>query len=167
MKRYSTLNEDIQRLNSLAGINTTPSPCGCEKPEDGKEILKSANMEESTDQDKYEVVVFLQGQEAEEPLQILHNEGQDAAMEFLKSWHMLGNHMGSSQLGHGSSDQTYEKDGYYMSWNDRIGYIGLQYDLNYDPDAKKTMGLMQQGVERRQEPPRSKWRDFYQSNKLK
>lgn len=167
MGRYSTLNEDIQRLNSLAGINTTTAPCGCQQPEDGKEIIKSANMGESTDQDKYEDVVFLQGQEADEPLQILQNDGQDAALEYLKSWHMLGSHMGNSNLGHGSADQTYEKDGYIMSWNNRIGYIGLQYDLNYDPDANKTIGLMQQGQERRQEPPRTKWQDFYQSNKLK
>jgi hypothetical protein len=163
MGRYSTLNEDIQRLNSLAGINTTTAPCGCQQPEDGKEIIKSATMGESTDQDKYEDVVFLQGQEADEPLQILHNDGQDAAMEFLKSWHMFGSHMGSSNLGHGSSDQTYEKDGYTMSWNDRIGYIGLQYDLNYNESSNKNIGLK----EIQQEPPRSKWQDFYKSNKLK
>jgi hypothetical protein len=51
-------------------------------------------------------------------------------MEYLKQWHDSGNHMGSQELGHGSGDRTYEKDGYIMSWNSSIGYIGLQYDLS-------------------------------------
>lgn len=163
MGRYSTLNEDIQRLNSLAGINTTTDPCGCQQPEGDKEIIKSANMGESTDQDKYEDVVFLQGQDAEEPLQILYNDGQDAALEYLKSWHMLGSHMGSPNLGHGSDDKTYDKDGYHMAWNSRIGYIGLQYDLNYNADTNQNIGLK----EVQQEPPQTKWQDFYKSNKLR
>lgn len=86
---------------------------------------------ESTDQDQFEDVIFLQGDEAEEPLQILHDQGQDAAMEYLKQSHDYGNHMDRNELPHGSSDQTYEKDGYHMSWNDSLGYIGLTYDLNH------------------------------------
>lgn len=161
MGRYTTLNEDIQRINSLAGIGTTTTPCSCEKPAGGKEIITSANMDESTDQDKYEDVVFLQGQEAEEPLSILHNDGQDAALEYLKSWHMYGEHMGSSSKSHGSDDSVYEKDGYIMTWNSRIGYIGLQYDLNY-----KQGGSPQQVTEKQIEQPRSMWKDFYQGNKF-
>lgn len=89
-------------------------------------------MGEATDQDKYEDVIFIQGEEADEPLQILRDQGQDAAMEYLKQWHDSGNHMGRNELPHGTSDQTYEKDGYHMAWNDRLGYIGLTYDLNHE-----------------------------------
>lgn len=88
------------------------------------------SVDESTDRDRYEDVVFMQGEEADEPLEILNSQGKDAAMEYLKQWHDSGNHMGSQELGHGTEDQTYEKDGYIMSWNSRIGYIGLQYDLS-------------------------------------
>ena len=86
-------------------------------------------LNESTDQDRYEDVVFIQGEEADEPLQILNTQGEDAALNYLKQWHEHGSHMGSNELGHGSDDEIYEKDGYIMSWNPRIGYIGLQYDL--------------------------------------
>jgi len=92
--------------------------------------LKKVN--ESTDQDRYEDVLFLQGEEADEALGILENEGEDAAMNYLMQWHDLGNHMGMDDLGNGSSDQTYERDGYTMAWNTRLGYIGLAYDLSYN-----------------------------------
>jgi len=133
MGRYSTINEEILRYNAMAGVET---------PRDGetegdKEVLLSDTMDESTDQDKYEEVVFMQGQEADQPLSILEKDGVDAALEHLKQWHFLGSHMGSSQSGHGGSDQTYEKDDYIMSWNVPLNYIGLQYKFKKEgPTAK-------------------------------
>jgi len=94
-------------------------------------------MAESTDQDRYEDVVFMQGEEADEPLEILNDQGQDAALQYLMQWHDTGNHMGSAELGHGSGDQTYEKDGYIMSWNFPLNYIGLQYDLSNMDEVKE------------------------------
>jgi hypothetical protein len=93
-------------------------------------------LNESTIDDKYEDVVFIQGEEAQEPLDILDNEGPDAALEYLKQWHDPGHHMGREDLGHGTSDETYEKDGYIMSWNSRLGYIGLIYDLSYMDEGR-------------------------------
>lgn len=95
-----------------------------------KKVKIKTGVSESTDQDRYEEVVFLQGDEAYQPLEILDREGKDAAMEYLKQWHYPGEHMGRKDLGHGSSDYTYEKDGYIMSWNPGLEYIGLQYDLS-------------------------------------
>jgi len=102
----------------------------------------TVKLGESTDQDRYEDVVFLQGDEAFQPLEILDTKGKDAALEYLKQWHNPGQHMGSQELGHGSSDKTYEKDGYIMSWNPSIGYIGLQHDMSQmneeaEPNAQK------------------------------
>ena len=98
----------------------------------------AAGMNESTDQDRYEDVVFMQGEEADEPLEILRNQGEDAAMQYLMQWHSPGQHMGSQELGHGSSDQTYEKDGYTMAWNFPLNYIGLQYELSgLDEETEK------------------------------
>lgn len=93
--------------------------------------VPTERVAETTDSEQYEEVVFMQGDEAQEPLQILKDQGQDAALEYLKQWHDVGNHMGSNELPHGSSDQTYDKDGYHMAWNDSIGYIGLTYDTTH------------------------------------
>lgn len=93
--------------------------------------VPTERVAETTDTEQYEDVVFMQGEEAEEPLQILNDQGEDAAMEFLKQWHDVGNHMGRNELPHGTSDQTYDKDGYHMAWNDRLGYIGLTYDTTH------------------------------------
>lgn len=132
MGRYTTLTEEIDHYKSMAGITRTPQPCGCEKQD--KEIITSSAMEESIDTDKYEDVVFLQDSEADEALSILDNDGPDMALEYLKSWHYYGEHMGSENKSHGAGDQTYEKDGYIMSWNKHLNYIGLQYEFS---NAKK------------------------------
>ena len=93
---------------------------------------------ESTDQDKYEDVVFMQGEEADEALEILRNQGEEAALQHLQQWHNPGQHMGNAELGHGSSDQTFEKDGYIMSWSFPLNYIGLQYESSgLDEETKK------------------------------
>jgi hypothetical protein len=92
------------------------------------EKVSGVKLNESTDQDKYENVVFMQGDEADEALEILNNKGEDAALEYLKQWHDYGNHEGSNELGAGTSDDTFEKDGYIMAYNQPLGYIGLQYD---------------------------------------
>ena len=94
-----------------------------------KKHSKKVKLAESTDRDKYEDVVFLQGDEAFEPLERLDREGPEAALEYLKQWHYPGEHQGSQDLKHGADDKTFEKDGYTMTWNPRLDYIGLQYDM--------------------------------------
>jgi len=111
-------------------IKTTTNYPKPKKKHKTKKLKIKTGVSESIDQDKYEEVVFLQGDEAYQPLEILNTKGKDAALEYLKQWHYPGEHQGSQELGHGTEDQTYEKDGYIMSWNSGIGYIGLQYDLS-------------------------------------
>lgn len=106
-------------------------------PKKKKKINKAVNIGESTDRDQYEDVVFMQGEDADEALDILKNQGEDAAMQHLMQWHQPGSHMGNAELGHGSSDRTYEKDGYIMSWNFPLNYIGLQYDLSQMNEVDK------------------------------
>lgn len=96
------------------------------------ENAKPETIEETTDSERYEEVVFLQGQEADEAMDILNNDGKDAAMEFLKQWHYPGEHMGRDTPGHGNLDKKYEKDGYIMAWNPHLPYIGLVYDTEYN-----------------------------------
>ncbi len=109
---YGNAEKTIDNIPSSDGMNTA--------------------VDESTDQEKYENVVFMQGDDAFQPLEILDSDGPEAALEYLKQWHYPGEHEGSNELGHGTSDEIFEKDGYIMSWNPRIGYIGLQYDLEHD-----------------------------------
>ena len=95
------------------------------------ENIKPSTIDETTDTERYEDVVFVQGDEAEEPINILDEKGEDAALAYLIQWHNPGEHMGRNELSHGSNDRTYEKDGYIMSWNTHIPYIGLQYDTQH------------------------------------
>ncbi len=99
---------------------------------------RAAEVNESTDQDKYEDVVFMQGEEADEALEILRTQGEEAALQHLMQWHQPGQHMGSAELGHGSGDQTFEKDGHIMSWNFPLNYIGLQYNVSQMNEDEET-----------------------------
>lgn len=98
-----------------------------------KQLISKAMNKKSQQDGRYEEVVFIQNQdEAEEPLRILDEQGRDAALEYLKQWHYPGEHMRTDTIGAGSSDDVYEKDGYIMVWNNQLGYIGLEYDTEYD-----------------------------------
>ncbi len=74
-----------------------------------------------------ERIVFMQGEEAEEPLRILDEQGEEAAIEYLAQWHFPGEHETSETPGAGSDDDVYRaEDGFRLSWNTRLGYIGLE-----------------------------------------
>ena len=96
-------------------------------------------IDETTDTERYEDVVYIQGQEADEVMDILNNDGRDAAMEYLKQWHEPGNHMGRTELGHGTNDKIHEKDGYIMFWNPYLPYIGLTYDTEFSLNEDSIM----------------------------
>ena len=83
----------------------------------------------------YEDVVFLQGDDAREALNILNSKGEEAALEYLKSWHDEGTHeLTNSDYG-SDDDYDYADDGYAMYWNPEMGHIGLKYNINYSPEA--------------------------------
>lgn len=82
---------------------------------------------------RYERVVFAQGDDADEPLGILDSDGEDAAIEYLAEWHNPGEHETGDDLSHGSADDNFESDdGYILSWNTGLGYIGLDFDTEFD-----------------------------------
>ena len=81
------------------------------------------------DNKQYEDIVFLQGEQAKKAFDILNTEGIDKTLEFLKEWHYHGEHKLANSLYAGTSDETYEKDGYIISYNPNLGYIGLQHEI--------------------------------------
>jgi hypothetical protein len=74
---------------------------------------------------KYREIVFIQGEEANEPLDILNNEGEEKAMEYLQQWD-YGNEnlITEHEQPFGTTDILYKKDNYIMSYN-KVGYVGL------------------------------------------
>jgi len=72
----------------------------------------------------YQQIVFAQGDDAVEPLEILNN-GEDAAIEYLSQWD-CGEGEISEKPSSGNSDYVIEKDGYRLTYNLRLGYIGLE-----------------------------------------
>lgn len=96
------------------------------------ESIKPENLKEEGD--RYENIVFLQGNDASPVMDILNNDGEEAALEHLKQWHYPGEHQMSDKPGRGTQDKTFEKDGYIMSWNPYLPYIGLEYDTQHDLD---------------------------------
>lgn len=87
----------------------------------------------------YESIVFLHGKEASEALNILNNDGEEAAFEFLKQWHNAGDRYQSSDMDVGETDTVREfpaEDGgtYYLVYNTPFEYIGLLYKSVDDLD---------------------------------
>jgi len=75
---------------------------------------------------KYASVVFLQDSEADEPLDILNNEGREAAINYLSQWDYGEYYDIREESGKGSNDRSLEHNGYLLSYNTGIGYIGLE-----------------------------------------
>lgn len=78
---------------------------------------------------RYENVVFAQSDDADEPLEILSEKGEEEAIEYLAQWHYPGEHETNDELQAGSSDTVFESDdGYILTYNNGLGYIGLEFD---------------------------------------
>lgn len=81
-------------------------------------------------QDKYEEVVYLKSEDAKEVFDILTNEGEDEALEFLKtSFHDHGTHSIVSGMSVGGMDKKFEKDGFIMIYNSNLGTIELLHKI--------------------------------------
>ena len=75
---------------------------------------------------KFQEIVFIQGEEAEEPLNILDSEGESAALQYLAQWD-YGENDGEiyDEIPAGSVDSTYREDD-YMRLSPRLDNILLK-----------------------------------------
>jgi hypothetical protein len=105
--------------------------------EKSKDIQEKVETIAESYGDRYEQIVFLDGSEADHALNILMQDGNEEAIEYLKQWHYPGEHDGREDLGTGTSDKTFKKDGYIMFWNNPIGYIGLVYDTEFEKEIEE------------------------------
>ena len=80
----------------------------------------------------YERIVFCQGDDATEPLDILNAYGEEAAIEYLAEWDMEPGEV-FEESASGDSDAVYETDdGFRLSYNQGLGYIGLERIVEED-----------------------------------
>ena len=79
----------------------------------------------------YQRIVFMQGDDATEPLAILDEAGEIAAIEFLSQWDMEPGEV-FDEPASGTSDYVHETDdGLRLSYNPHHGYIGLERIVPY------------------------------------
>lgn len=76
---------------------------------------------------KYKEIVFLQGEEAYEPLNIIDEEGEgEAILNYLLQWNYGEAEEKETHTRPWGTDDTLIKHGnYVISYNDRLNYIGL------------------------------------------
>lgn len=77
---------------------------------------------------QYANIVFMQDENADEALNILNEDGPDAAIQYLAQWDFGGEseYDISSFPQRGSCDDWHTSGEYILSYNRRFGYIGLE-----------------------------------------
>lgn len=88
-------------------------------------------------------VVFLQGSEADEVLDLIDVEGVQAGIAHLAQWDFGDETTGAAvvngevydQLPGGQWDRSFEADGYVLTYNPQMGYVGL---VREHPDTTPT-----------------------------
>lgn len=75
----------------------------------------------------YEAIVFLTDDDAAEPMRILREQGEQAALGYLKRWHQPGEGtLISTRNNPWKDEDSLFRDGeYVMYYNSTIPYIGL------------------------------------------
>jgi hypothetical protein len=73
----------------------------------------------------YQQIVFIQGDEAIEPLSILEEHGQSALFDYCLQWDMGDGGDESNDAPWGKDDDLFQFEDYFLSYNTRIGYVGL------------------------------------------
>jgi len=78
----------------------------------------------------WERIVFMQGEEASDVLGMLDTEGIDSVLDYLAQWDNGDGGDIHAEPASGSSDDVYEEDGYRLTWNNGLGYIGLEREVS-------------------------------------
>lgn len=74
----------------------------------------------------YYTIVFLQGDEAHEALDLLEHSGEKEALNYLKQWDYGAEcEHGARANPWGTADEVHLDGAYIMTWNRRLQYIGL------------------------------------------
>lgn len=89
--------------------------------------MRYPHMSPETEIIRYEQIVFMQEHNAHEAMDILDHEGPEAAIKHLMQWHCPGDHETTRHSSAGSMDNVYELDGYILTWNTGLPYIGLEF----------------------------------------
>ena len=66
---------------------------------------------------KYQEITFLQGEAATEAIALLEDQGEEAALDYLKQWDNGDESMCYDESPAGNSDQIYRKGDYVLNYN--------------------------------------------------
>lgn len=96
-------------------------------------------MEAEAPQYEYANIVFVQGDEAEEPLKILDEQGSDEAAKYLSQWDNGEYDDVSDEAPWGESDSVEvvtvpDAGKYILTYNTGLGYIALVKKVRKDTD---------------------------------
>lgn len=86
---------------------------------------------------QYGDIVFLEGSEAEEILNIIDKQGEAAGLEYLEQWDYGDVGEVRDQEPWGSNDRVYQEGDLVMSYNDNNASVGLTRILDDDVVAKR------------------------------
>lgn len=75
-----------------------------------------------------ENILFLQEHEAEAALALYAERGSAAVIAHLSQWHQPGNHDTGQVADAHHLEERHIQDGYVLTVNSSVGYIGLQFD---------------------------------------
>lgn len=127
--KYNRL--DVEIIKYISGYRTDiflPYKIGDEATIHVGNVISS--VLERQIEENYENVLFMQGDDATEPLEILNDEGEEAALEFMKQFYDSNEtYQKMENTGAGTSDKIFKKGGFILIYNTRIGYVGLVHKL--------------------------------------
>lgn len=136
------LNEDPHYYTKLkkvemneVGFDQHGNPMGFQDSGDSEEDIRQFDRNHAAqpkqDTNQYANIVFMQGQEAEEVIDILNSQGEEAALRHLQQWDN-GEYHDISDYPFGKSDKLFKSGDYIMGYNTGIPYVGLSKVLPAD-----------------------------------
>jgi hypothetical protein len=96
-------------------------------------IKKGFSLLENEDSSyKYANIVFMQGDQAEEPLQILNEKGDSELVAYLSQWDNGEYYDLTDHVPWGKSDTVKYIGEYILTYNTPLGYVGLSRKIKND-----------------------------------
>ena len=93
----------------------------------GMSAINVVEADPEEGQTEYYTIVFVQDYQDPEPLKLVKMKGPDAAIDYLAQWDQGQDSEvnPSTTPPWGSSDKTFDRGDYILSWNEGLGYVAL------------------------------------------